>query len=158
MLLYIIVLLMMGLLLLFLELFVPGGIIGFIGGTMMLVATILCYYHYGVATGTAVFLFCGLVVTTIVALFIKVFPHTAEGKWIIMQQTLAHAKGSHSDTQRHLHLIGQEGVSESELRPAGIAVIQGERLDVMTEGEYIDENTRIRVTRVDGNRIVVVRA
>ena len=41
------------------------------------------------------------------------------------------------------------------LRPAGIAEIDGERLDVVSEGDLIDANETIVVTRVDGNRIVV---
>ncbi|MGC9327919.1 MAG: NfeD family protein [Candidatus Hinthialibacter sp.] len=151
------ILLILGLLFVFLELFVPGGIIGLIGAALMIAATVLCFNEYGPATGMAVFLLCCVVVSIAVILFIKVLPHTAEGKWIIMSHTLVKAKGSHSETERHQSLVGQEGYSESELRPAGIAVIGGERLDVVTEGDYIDENTRIRVLRVDGNRIVVDR-
>ncbi len=154
---YIIAFLIFGLLLVFLELFVPGGIIGFLGVVMMGTATVLCYYHYGMATGTAMFLACCILVTIMVALFIKILPHTAEGQWIIMNHTLVKAKGSHSETPRHQNLIGREGISESKLRPAGIAIIGDERLDVVTEGDYIDEDMRIRVLRVDGNRIVVER-
>jgi len=52
-------------------------------------------------------------------------------------------------------LVGQEGITESELRPVGIAVIGGNRIDVMTEGDYVEPNSRIRVIREEGNRIVV---
>jgi membrane-bound serine protease (ClpP class) len=41
------------------------------------------------------------------------------------------------------------------LRPAGIAEIDGERIDVISDGEFINPGENIVVTRIDGNRIVV---
>ena len=59
--------------------------------------------------------------------------------------------------------IGQPGgpaqpVEEKTLsyvRPAGIAEIDGERIDVISDGEFINPGENIVVTRIDGNRIVV---
>ncbi len=155
---FIIVLLLLGLFFIFLELFVPGGIVGSIGAILMGTAIIMCFYHYGPSTGIAVFLGSCVVSVIAIVLFIKLFPHTAEGKWIIMSNTLVKAKGSHSDTAAHESLIGVEGISESELRPVGIATVNGQRLDVMTEGDFVEPNTPVRVLRVDGNRIVVERS
>jgi membrane-bound serine protease (ClpP class) len=45
----------------------------------------------------------------------------------------------------------------SVLRPAGIAMIEGARVDVVSDGEMIEAGARIQVMRVDGNRIVVRR-
>jgi len=43
------------------------------------------------------------------------------------------------------------------LRPAGIAEIEHQRLDAVSDGEFVDSGPPIVVTRVDGNRIVVRR-
>lgn len=51
---------------------------------------------------------------------------------------------------------GKTGVSCTTLRPAGIAEIEGVRLNVVTEGDYIEAGTAVKVTNVEGNRIVVV--
>ncbi len=51
--------------------------------------------------------------------------------------------------------MNMEGVSVTDLRPAGMAEINSRRLDVVTDGEYIDVDTPIIVTQVTGNRIVV---
>ena len=48
-----------------------------------------------------------------------------------------------------------EGISVTDLRTAGMAEINSQRLDVVTDGEYVDVNTPIIVTQVTGNRIVV---
>ncbi len=51
--------------------------------------------------------------------------------------------------------VGQRGVTLCSLRPAGIARIDGKRVDVVTQGELIDSNRPVRVMEVEGNRIVV---
>ncbi len=57
----------------------------------------------------------------------------------------------------HTGLIGKEGVALSPLRPAGVALIEGNRVDVVTEGEFIEQNTPIRVLGVEGTRVIVTR-
>lgn len=52
-------------------------------------------------------------------------------------------------------LRGKTGVAASYLRPAGIAQIEGHRVDVLTQGEFIAQGTPIRVARVEGARIFV---
>jgi len=50
---------------------------------------------------------------------------------------------------------GKTGRALTPLRPAGTAEVFGQRLDVVTEGEYIPAGTAIEVVRVEGARVVV---
>ncbi|GAB4159034.1 MAG: hypothetical protein Fur0037_26370 [Planctomycetota bacterium] len=52
-------------------------------------------------------------------------------------------------------LLGKRGVAISPLRPAGFARIEGRKVDVVTRGEMLDEGSRVVVTEVKGNRVVV---
>jgi membrane-bound serine protease (ClpP class) len=52
-------------------------------------------------------------------------------------------------------LLGAEGVALTDLRPAGLARFGDERVDVVTLGDFIDVDSRIRVVRVEGNRVTV---
>lgn len=52
-------------------------------------------------------------------------------------------------------LIGRTGVALSELRPIGTAVFDDERVDVTTDGEYIDKGTPVKVVRADNMKVVV---
>lgn len=52
-------------------------------------------------------------------------------------------------------LVGRRGVAATDLRPAGIMELDGERLDVVTEGAFVRRGTPVRVIEVGGNRIVV---
>ena len=55
-------------------------------------------------------------------------------------------------------LENSEGTAESFLRPAGVAIINGGRYQVQTDGDFIPAQTRIRVKRVEGSKIFVTRA
>jgi len=52
-------------------------------------------------------------------------------------------------------LVGRNGVALTDLRPSGTAGFGEERLDVVTEGEYLGQGTAIEVVRSDGYRHVV---
>lgn len=51
--------------------------------------------------------------------------------------------------------LGREGSALSDLRPAGIALIDGRRIDVVSRGDYIQQGTPIVVTGVTGNQVIV---
>ncbi len=52
-------------------------------------------------------------------------------------------------------LIAKDGVAVTDLRPSGTVLISSMRLDVVTDGEYIESGTPVVVIAVTGNRIVV---
>lgn len=52
-------------------------------------------------------------------------------------------------------LVGSVGVAHSDLRPVGIVLIDGKRVDCVTEGAMIDAGARVKVVQVEGNRVVV---
>jgi len=54
-------------------------------------------------------------------------------------------------------LVGKRGKALSKLRPAGVATIEGKRLDVVTVGDYIDAGEEIEIVRIDGNRVIVTK-
>ncbi len=55
-------------------------------------------------------------------------------------------------------LVGKSGVAASELRPAGMAVVDGERVDVITEGDWMKAGTPVTVVKAEAMRLVVRRA
>ena len=59
------------------------------------------------------------------------------------------------DAEQDNSLLGLEGIAHSDLRPGGTAYLDGRKLDVVTQGDYISRQTEIRVIEVHGNRIVV---
>jgi membrane-bound ClpP family serine protease len=52
-------------------------------------------------------------------------------------------------------LIGRTAAAATVLRPAGVVEIDGERLDVVTNGEFVEAGRPVRIVAIEGNRIVV---
>lgn len=52
-------------------------------------------------------------------------------------------------------LLGAEGTAITILRPAGTALFDGKRVDVVTAGEFIEPKTPVKVIQVEGLRVVV---
>jgi len=52
-------------------------------------------------------------------------------------------------------LIGKEGTAVSTLRPSGTAMIDSKRFNVVTDGEYIEKDSPIQVSAIEGTRIIV---
>jgi membrane-bound serine protease (ClpP class) len=86
--------------------------------------------------------------------WIRHLPHSQKYTGLLLHDDTASTGGYISGAVR-ADLVGREAVAVTDLRPAGAAVIDGERLDVVTEGEYIPVGTTVRVLRSDGYRHVV---
>ena len=61
------------------------------------------------------------------------------------------------DINKLKELIGKIGVTESELSPEGVVMIDDEVYEVRTEGETLDAGRGVKVTRVQGKKIFVKR-
>jgi membrane-bound serine protease (ClpP class) len=132
---------------------VPGhGLPGILGAVALFVAVLLAF---GLP-----FFFVGIeTIATAIVLTVIVFTLTArampQNAWA-QRLALAAAQGPEYVTSAdHGSLRGRTGTAVSYLRPAGIASIDGRRVDVLTEGEFIAQGTPIRVVRVEGARIFV---
>ena len=55
-------------------------------------------------------------------------------------------------------LMGKEGVADTFFRPSGYIVIDGKKYDAVSEGEFIDKGSSLKVILVEGNRIVVKKS
>jgi membrane-bound serine protease (ClpP class) len=80
------------------------------------------------------------------------------GRGLVLETGMAADRGYVSATENDRHWVGRTGTSLSPLHPAGIADIEGSRLDVVSDGDFIDAGSTVEVTRVDSNRIVVRRS
>ena len=52
-------------------------------------------------------------------------------------------------------LVGKKGTALTTLRPSGTAFIDGNRYNVVTDGEYIEKDSHLVVSAVEGTRIIV---
>ena len=154
-----------GLLLLALELFViPGfGIAGVLGILAIVGGLTLSVIGAG-ATGQLVVWAAGrvalsLLVAVAASLALLPFLHRLPyGRSLVLQTGLGSLAGYTSAPESDSKWVGRRGTAATPLRPAGIGDLEDERLDVVSQGEYIEAGAPIVVVRVEGNRIVVRRA
>ncbi len=77
---------------------------------------------------------------------------------IALRRALSRASGVSSQDDTFDQLVGKRGVTKTDLRPAGKAVVDGQRLDVVSAGDFIANNSPVVVSMVNGNRVVVRQA
>lgn len=154
---FVIVLALLGLFGILWELHVlPGHTIPGVLGGIALVAAVLLSFGIAYFTVAIETLAAAVALTAVVfALSTRILPENA---WM-KRLALSYVQGPEYVSSRDFgDLRGRTGIAASYLRPAGIASIDGRRISVLTEGEYISQGTAIRVTRVEGARIFVESA
>lgn len=153
-----------GVLLLLVEVFLlPGFTLAGVAGIVMLVAGLGLTLVGSGATAAAVISALGRVaISVLVALAgglvaMRFLPKLPFGRRLILSTDMEAEEGFVSSPETDRQWLGKTGRAVSPLRPAGIAEIDGNRVDVVSDGVFIDAGAPVRVTRVDGNRIVVRR-
>lgn len=148
-----ILLFVIGVIFVILEFFVPGGIVGILGGALIILSL----------------LFAGASVThmaysIIIAMFIAVIGMVILMKFfgkkmhifnkLVLRDATTTEEGYVSNTNR-VELIGRTGEAATPLRPAGVILVGNERIDAVSEGSFINKGSQVEVIKVEGSRIVV---
>ena len=145
----VVTLLIVGALLLLAETLLPGLIAGSLGMLCLLAAVVTAYTEVSVTAGHATLatVLGGFGVG--ILLWFRYLPTSAIAKPYISQSVVGGLDNTRTD------LLDKTGTAKSDLRPSGVAVIDGERVDVVTEGNLIEAGTPIKVVAVEGLRVVV---
>jgi membrane-bound serine protease (ClpP class) len=131
----------------------PGHGFAVILGTIALLAAVV--FSFGLA-----FFFVAAqaismaIVLSVITLFVasRIFPESAFMRRIVFS---AEQGPDYVASGDYRALLGRIGLATSYLRPAGVATVDGKRVDVLTEGDFVPAGSPIRVSRVEGARIFV---
>ncbi|MBT2734291.1 NfeD family protein [Bacillus sp. ISL-7] len=142
-----------GLLLIFLEFFLPGAISGTLGVAALILSLFLAgadTIQIGVSILIAIFLS-----VLVFFMMIKIF----DKKLVLFNKMVlfdsARKEDGYVSNINRTDLLGMEGIALTILRPAGTVIINNERIDAVTEGGFIEQNVIVKVIKVEGARIVV---
>jgi len=145
----VVTLILVGAALLLLETVLPGMIAGLIGFACLVAGVVMAYMNFEAPTANIVLL---VVVVGVVAgslIWFKFFPDSRFAKIFISQRTVGDIGTDKPE------LLNQTGQALTALRPSGTAVINGKRIDVVTEGPFVEPGTAVKVVEVEGMRVVV---
>lgn len=148
-----IILFVIGLLLLVAELFLPGGLIGILGFAAILGSFFLAsenIIHMGIS------ILIALIISIVASIYmIKVLGRKMSiFKKIILSDSTNSEQGYVSNVNR-FDLLDKQGVTLTQLRPAGKIMIEDEIIDAVSEGAFIQKDQKVKVIKVEGSRIVV---
>lgn len=144
----VVTLFVLGIVLLILEIFVPGGILGLFG--IIAVITVIMLTVDSLAQRV---FFISLLLLTLAGISFYLTPFIWERFALKTRQ--APKDGYLAPKQSYEVFLNKQGIALCQLRPAGTAEFCGERLDVVTEGAFVTSGSRIKVIAVEGTRIIV---
>ncbi|MWC27500.1 nodulation protein NfeD [Paenibacillus sp. MMS18-CY102] len=148
-----VLLFIVGVVLLVLELFIPSfGILGALGAIGLIAGVVTAAQSAIVALYALLIAF--VLAAIIVYVIAKKYSHRGIWNKFILRDKLSTEEGYVSSPSR-VSLIGQRGVTLTPLRPAGAVELNGERVDVVTDGQFIAAGVAVEVVLTEGTRIVV---
>lgn len=148
-----VVLMLLGLAAVLLEIHVFAGHGSALGGFLLMYAGM--FLSLGGTRNTAFALGVTTALTIVFGLaFLAYLPKSPAWKRIGMQLHLQSVL-QHSPADSPSQILGMTGRSMTDLRPSGLAQINGMQLPVVTEGEFLESGTPIIVTHLEAGRIIV---
>jgi membrane-bound serine protease (ClpP class) len=150
------VLILLGLVFLVAELFIPTGGILSVVSVGCLVVGVAMTFAADTSAGWVTLIALFVVVPVLVSVGFYYWPKTALGKRLFLSgpqedETLATMPVNLELEQ----LRGRYGRTVSALRPAGIVDFDGRRVDVLSEGAMMDPGQWVRCIDVKAGRVVV---
>ncbi|MCS7048550.1 MAG: hypothetical protein NZ483_04565 [Verrucomicrobiae bacterium] len=141
-----------GLILIAMDFYLPGFVLGSIGSVLLLVSLGICWKNHG-WRATLVLGAVELVAAIAAGYFsIRYVPQTRLGKKMILSN--AHT-AKHAPPLDSQSLVGHKGVAHTVLRPTGVAIIDGKRVDVRAESGMIEAGSMVEVVGIHENQIIV---
>lgn len=150
---WIILLFALGIVLIAVEVLIPGGIIGTIGGLMMFGGCVMSFLEYGTVGG--VIAVTVAVALTLLALFIefRVLPKTAIGKRAFLTKEITGVSAAFGEEAREL--IGKSAEALTMLSPSGYIRIDGKRYEAFCQSGQAPAGSVLEVIGADNFRLIV---
>lgn len=141
---------LVGLVLVFLEIFlIPGTtLFGVVGGIALLIGVMLVYSNYGSRWGNI----------TTGATLVAVLVAVVAGFKVIQSNKLAmnaEITGKVNELEKGLYAVGERGIAVSDLRPNGKGMFSGNKVDIYTNGDYVDRDTEVEIIKITNDKIFV---
>src|SRR5688572_23115688 len=107
----------------------------------------IAWSHYGPTWGVGSILLSAATTLGV----ITIAPRTRAGKSLVLSTELKKSAVNEAASA----IVGEEGLSITPLRPSGAIEILGRRVDVVTDGVFVEAGRAVRVVAVEGGRVIV---
>ncbi len=151
------ILIALGILLVFVEILIlPGfGAAGVPGIILFCVGIGMIWVESSMKTAL-IYASVALIFVIPIAIFsLSIIRESPLGKTFILNTAQKSEEGFQAAPQELTQLVGKSGKAVSPLRPAGVGLINGQRVDIVTQGEFVEPEAEIEVIQVEGSRVIV---
>lgn len=133
--------------------FIPGfNFVGILGAILILFAVGFTFTEQGFLGGGLMLL---AAVTAVGVSMYLMFQTGAWNRFVLKTNLKQDEMAVARESEHRSRYLGRTGVAVCPLRPTGIAEIDGERIEVSTEGEFISSGSDVRVVAMDRRRYFV---
>lgn len=148
-----IIIFLAGIILLITEAFIPGFGVAGLGGILCIVTSI--FLASSSVTAALISILISLVSTIIIFIIIlKYAPKNKHFDRLVLNTKLNKEKG-YTSSVGYSQYLGKTGIVTTALRPSGTISVDGQLLDVVSQGQYIEKGQLVKVSKIEGRRIVV---
>jgi membrane-bound ClpP family serine protease len=149
------ILFLVGVLLLAIEVFVPGAVVGILGGISLIAGVVVAFGTYGTTGG---FISLGSAVALLaVTLYLEfvVLPKSRVAKALSMSTDVAGT--SQPPLANEQEVLNQTGEAATALAPSGYVLLKGRRYEAFSSDGFLPKGASVRVTGLDNFRLIVTK-
>lgn len=149
----VILLFAIGILFILVEVIVPGGILGLIGGLLMFGGCVFAFIDFGTGGGLVAML-SGFAIAAILLYFeFKILPRTSIGKRAFLTTEITGVSAAFGVEARAM--IGKSGEAITMLSPSGYIRVEGQRYEAFCQSGQVPVGTPLRIIGADNFRLIV---
>jgi len=89
-----------------------------------------------------------------IASFVRYLPDNTMFNKLVLSETTNRTSGYISQESKD-DLLGEEGIAITALRPSGTVLVQDRRVDVVSDGEFVEKGARVKVVDTSSSRVMV---
>ncbi|MGX0035484.1 membrane-bound ClpP family serine protease [Staphylococcus auricularis] len=148
-----VILFVIGVIFISIELFVVGAVMGIIGMGLVVLSIMML-------GDSLLVMIVNVVIALILAIIewvilVKIFNRSIPFLDKVILKDSTNAEAGYTSHDNRSDLVNKTAKTLTDLRPAGIISIDGERIDAVSDGEFILRNKTVTVLQVEGTRVVV---
>ena len=148
-----IIIFLIGVIFITIEIILPGI------GLFAIIGMLAIFYSFIMALGGNMAAFYALLLSLLIAiiffaLILKKIPSSKLWNNVVLKDSESSIKGFSSSLD-YSSLLGKKGVVIAKLRPAGSIEIAEQKIDVISQGEFIDIGVMVEIVEIIGNKIIV---
>lgn len=140
------------------EALMPGfGIAGISGIALEIAALALIYTRHGAMAALGMLLIVLAVLAVAISTSLRSLTKGKLSRSSLVNSHVEDNEAGYRSAEDMQEFLGKEGTATTPLRPTGMGEFDGVKLNVVSDGEFIETGTSIRIDKIEGSKIVVVK-